>query len=261
MKKLLFVTTFIFVFSFVLPTFSSAQGMMNNIANVNNAITQSNDSLPADLSVRALASAEASAQAGHTAREEAEGKAVWEKLQAKEVACEDLTDDNFGTLGEYFMGQMLGDAHEAMNNMMIRMMGEKGEEQIHIVMGKRLSGCDTSAAFPSQGVGFTPTPKSLVWGFMPMMNMMWGGWSSPSGLNQSGNSMMNFGFTPFGGFGWIFMIVWWVLIIFGIVALIKWLMARSRNEKKSPLEILQERYAKGEIDKKEFEEKKKDLTN
>jgi len=103
--------------------------------------------------------------------------------------------------------------------------------------------------------------------------MMWGGWSSPAGLNQSINqsinSMMNFGFTPFGGFGWIFMILWWVLIIAGIVALIKWLSAAphgSRKHKKSahpaggsPLEILKERYAKGEIDKKEFEDKKKDL--
>ena len=93
----------------------------------------------------------------------------------------------------------------------------------------------------------------------------WEGWSSPFG-NNSTNNMMNFGFTPFGGFGWIFMILfmilWWVLIIAGIVALIKWLISQSRgthDHEKSPLEILKERYAKGEIDKKEFEERKKDL--
>lgn len=189
---------------------------------------------------------------GHTAREEAEGKIVWEKLQTKQTQCSDLSDDDFGVLGEYFMGQMTGTSHEAMNTMMEQMMGKEGEEQAHIAMGKRLSGCDTLAAFPSQGVGF-----------MPMMQMMMGGWSSPFGSNQSNNSMMNFGFTPFDGFGWIFMILWWVLIIAGIVALIKWLTSQSRgtyDHEKSPLEILKERYAKGEIDKKEFEDKKRDLT-
>ena len=95
-----------------------------------------------------------------------------------------------------------------------------------------------------------------------MMNMMWGGWSSPFGGNNSTNNIMKFGFGPFGDFGWIFITLWWVLIIAGIVALIKWLTNQSRgthNREKSALEILQERYAKGEIDKKELEEKKKDL--
>ncbi|MCR4306791.1 MAG: SHOCT domain-containing protein [Candidatus Yonathbacteria bacterium] len=188
--------------------------------------------------------------AQHTLLEEQEGKEVWDKLQAKELACADLDDEQFGVLGEYFMGTMMGDSHAAMNAMMIQAHGEDGEEQIHIVMGKRLSGCDTSASV-----------SGISGGWMPMMNMMWGGWSSSFG-NNSTNNMMNFGFGPFGGFGSIFMILWWVLIIAGIVAFIRWLTRESRGthgSEKSALDILKERYAKGEIDKKEFEERKKDL--
>src|SRR3989344_999069 len=187
----------------------------------------------------------------HTAREEQEGKELWNKLQAKEVACADLNDEQYGVLGEYFMGQMAGESHAAMNAMMIQAHGEDGEEQIHIVMGKRLSGCDTSAVFPA-----------ISGGWMPMMNMMWGGGSSPFGSNNySMNNMMNFGFGGFGGFGFIFMILWWVLIVAGIVALVKWLMNQGRDgSSKSALDILKERYARGEIDKNEFENRKKDLS-
>jgi len=116
--------------------------------------------------------------AEHTAKGEADGKAVWEKLQAKTLSCENLSAEDFENLGEYFMGQMMGDAHAAMNEMMIRMMGEQGESQMHIVMGKRLSGCDTTAAWPQSGIGFAPMmPMMTGWGSggWGMMGNWWGG--------------------------------------------------------------------------------------
>lgn len=244
MKKLLFVTT-VFVLGLVFPSSSFAQGMMGfSSSSPNDATIQSQQ------------------------QEEREGKKLLDDLSNKTVDCSQIEDADFEKIGEYFMGQSIGDTsrHIVMNEMMKRMMGEKGEEQMHAVMGKRLSGCDASAAFPAQDVGFMPMLNMFAqYGAPGSRTGMMGRWSSPFGPNQTNNPMMNFGFSSLGGFGWIFMILCWALIIVGIILLIKWLTAQSHgsnnphNNKKFPLEILKERYAKGEIDKKEFEEKKKDL--
>ena len=57
------------------------------------------------------------------------------------------------------------------------------------------------------------------------------------------------------------MIVFWALVILIIAGLVKWLLPQDHSPKQSALTILEERYAKGEIDKEEFEEKKRILSN
>ena len=60
----------------------------------------------------------------------------------------------------------------------------------------------------------------------------------------------------FGG-GGIFMILFWGLIILGVVYLVKMLLGGGSNEEKkseSAQEVLEKRFAKGEMSKEEFED-------
>jgi len=71
--------------------------------------------------------------------------------------------------------------------------------------------------------------------------------------------MMNGSFGFMGGFMWIF----WIAVIVGLVFLIKWIIQQSKpaeqKHAESPLEILKKRYARGEIDEKEYEQKKMNI--
>jgi len=63
------------------------------------------------------------------------------------------------------------------------------------------------------------------------------------------------------GFGWIFMIIFWGLVILGIVYLIQVVSKGTKKEDtETPLDILKKRYAKGEITKEEYQKRKDDLT-
>jgi putative membrane protein len=72
-------------------------------------------------------------------------------------------------------------------------------------------------------------------------------------------SGMGWGF----GFGGIGMILFWVVIIAAVVILVKGFFGGSgQGDKpggKSALDVLKERYARGEIGREEFEQKKRDL--
>lgn len=85
-----------------------------------------------------------------------------------------------------------------------------------------------------------------------------------------------------GGFGilaiaWFVVVVaFWALVIVGLVYLVRWLIRADRNSRlpggsggaagpsgmppSEPLEILRQRYARGEIDEEEYERRRKTLT-
>lgn len=80
------------------------------------------------------------------------------------------------------------------------------------------------------------------------------------GWNMGPDMMGRWGMGWFGG---IFMMIFWILILVGLVFLIKWLIQSTSSAKSEAggkaLDILKERYARGEIDRSEFEAMKKDL--
>ena len=68
----------------------------------------------------------------------------------------------------------------------------------------------------------------------------------------------------YGIFGSFMMLLFWILIIGGIVVAIRW-FSRDRSWPSSPghetpLDILKKRYAKGEIDREEFVAKSQELS-
>jgi putative membrane protein len=72
------------------------------------------------------------------------------------------------------------------------------------------------------------------------------------------------GMKMIGGFGMGFMGIFWVGIIILVIALV-WPHIKRAEEpgesRNSPLDILKERYARGEINKEEFEERRKGLVS
>ena len=68
---------------------------------------------------------------------------------------------------------------------------------------------------------------------------------------------------PMWWWGWgmmAMMFLFWVLFIVGLVVGIRWLVGKGKEQKQdSALDILRQRYARGEINKDEFEAKRKDL--
>ncbi len=83
---------------------------------------------------------------------------------------------------------------------------------------------------------------------------MWGG-----NMMGWGGNMMGWGGPGYFGLGYL---LWWAVLIGG-VAFVVWLLRRGSfaggSGENRALSILKERYARGEIDKAEFDARKRDI--
>ena len=71
----------------------------------------------------------------------------------------------------------------------------------------------------------------------------------------------------FVGHGWS-MGLWWIIglvVLVALVLIVIWATNQNRRKDlpgdKNPMDVLKERYARGEIDREEFEQKKRDLSS
>ena len=107
------------------------------------------------------------------------------------------------------------------------------------------------------------TKKALIIGGVALALLIGGPllWGGTSGWQGGGGGMMGPGMMGGSGWGWIFMLLFWGLVIWGVVALVRGAAGSgpSAPHPDSALELLKRRYARGEINKQEYEEKRRDL--
>lgn len=82
--------------------------------------------------------------------------------------------------------------------------------------------------------------------------------------------MWTYDYGCYWGLGSIASLIWFIISVVILVAIVRWVFGGGRRRhwrdyydiggRSSALDLLNERYAKGEIDKREYEEKRQDLS-
>jgi putative membrane protein len=104
-------------------------------------------------------------------------------------------------------------------------------------------------------------PKILF--FTAISAPAWMATSAPAQPGRYGGGMMGPGYHGFWGMGWLGLL-FWGLVLVAVVLAIRWLWQAGRGKDSADgtrraMDILSERYARGEIGKEEFERMKKDI--
>jgi hypothetical protein len=139
-------------------------------------------------------------------QEVAQGGMLYQKIQSKEASCTQMTDEDFEVMGEYFMEQGMTMAdHDMMNDRLKTMMGDEGEEMVHMNIGKHGSKCGEEAE---------------------AMGMMGG-----DGMNMNG---MNMGHNEYVSYSPIHASLLWVFALIGLFSVVKMIIAATQKKGAAP---------------------------
>ena len=186
---------------------------------------------------------------------EQQGAQLLQSLRAGEQKCQQLSRDQFEPIGEYVMGRMLGSTarHEAMDRQVRATTGASGEARAHRFMGQRFSGCATGAA---------PAAFGSMMGLMGNYSGANGGGmgNGRDGGNGFGPGMMGGSGSRAGGDnGWsstdTVLVILLAVLAAALAALAAWRPWR-RSLPKTPFDVLSDRYARGDIDTADYEQRR-----
>lgn len=142
-------------------------------------------------------------------QEVAQGGMLYQKMQSKEMSCAQATDEDFELLGEYFMEQNMPMAgHDMMNDKLKAMMGDEGEEMVHMNIGKHGSKCDESGE---------------------AMEMM-----GDHDMNMNG---MGMGHNDYVSYSPLHASLLWIFALIGLFSIIKVIVARAQKKSSAPAAI------------------------
>lgn len=193
--------------------------------------------------------------------EEREGQRVVAAVRDGDRDCRDLSREDFVAAGDYAMGQSFASAraHEAMDELMREMMGERAEEQTHDYLGRQETGCG-GGQIPAGFAGMMGT----MGGFAGSGSVM-GGWRADGGGFGPG-AMMGAGFVgrsaangddDWGGGAVVMVALMALLVAIAAVAVWRWPLRRAGAAAgETPLDVLSRRFARGEIDADEYRQRR-----
>ncbi len=181
-----------------------------------------------------------------------QGAQLLQRVQSGEQKCQQLSRGQFEAIGEHVMGRMVGSTarHEAMDQRIRTASGASGEAQAHVLMGQRFTGCATGAA---------PAAFGTMMGMMGNYSGANGGGMSNGrdGGSGSGSGMMGGSSSRAGSDrGWSATNTTLVILLAVLAAALAARRPWRRSSPQTPLEVLRGRYARGDIDAADYEQRR-----